>query len=263
MRRNKVERQEPLRDPWEAYASVGTGEVLVQLPGLFAGGWIWEDTNQFLQERFRLITLAEPFAKMDLPSASINSLVEYTEQLFDQLGIPRAVLLGNSLGGIVALAFAAKHPTRVEALIVSGAPAEPKNDMMLPAIARNLTIEGKEQIVSSLFYQPRFLADQRVRATFDLTNDRAVVHCILRLLKDVRDTDVDALIEKILCPVFFVWGKYDRVAPFEVWQAKISRMASASVAVIEEAGHSPMIEEPLEFAKYALDFLTQVVTTVE
>ncbi len=84
---------------------------VVLLPGLFAGAWIWKPASDHLSAiGYNVLQLLEPFAQLDTRVASLDLPRQMLIGVLDEHEISRAVLCGNSLGGLVALDTARHHP---------------------------------------------------------------------------------------------------------------------------------------------------------
>lgn len=96
-----------------------TGTPLIFVSGLFAGDWMWESTIAHLNKKKKYTII-----QMIPPLAALGGTIEVLrERLLDIITAkPQAVVVGNSLGGLLALDIAARWPEHVLALVVSGAP---------------------------------------------------------------------------------------------------------------------------------------------
>ena len=98
----------------------GQGEVVLMLHGLFGALSNWEPTVQALGDRYRVIVPVLPIYEMSLLSASIDGLSKYVEGFVKTLKISGFHLMGNSLGGHIALVFTVNNPEKVKSLILTG-----------------------------------------------------------------------------------------------------------------------------------------------
>jgi pimeloyl-ACP methyl ester carboxylesterase len=165
--------------------------------------------------------------------------VEYAEAVTPLLGDapgPEMVVVGHSLGGRVAVQLAARHPERVGALVLTGAPLLPRDGRVrrspLFRAARALHrfgIVGDEQM-------------ERVRRRHGSADYRAA-HGVMRdvLVRLVNERYEDAL-AAIRCPVELVWGEDDAEVPVATAQALVSLVPTARLTVIPGAGHlTPLV----------------------
>lgn len=241
-----------------AHDLVGTRSPVVLLPGLFAGAWIWKRTQGHLSSRgYRVITIRDPFALLNLGVTPISRLRGYLKEFFDKFNIDRAVLCGNSFGALVALDFAFHFPCRVDALVISGSPglhSETRPDLPLP---RALTIEHAYAIANLLCYDRSCLTSDRIETTYAILSDRRALITIARALKAARDSDIRRILPHIDCPVSMIWGTHDRVTPVAEWEREIRLVKHGTLKTVERCGHCPMLEQPHAFNALLLEFLNQ------
>lgn len=234
------------------------GAPIVLLPGLFGGAWIWEHTRRCLSSQgYRVLTVPDPFALLDLGFAPIARLRSHIHEWFDQFKISGAVLCGNSLGGLVALDFAFHFPHRVEALVISGSPGLPGETKPDVTTTRTITLEHAHALAQRLCYDPSCLSNDVIEATHALLSNRKALVNIARALKAARDYDVRCILSKIDCPVLMVWGRHDRVTPVSRWEGEIRLVKHGTLHTVERCGHCPMMEQPHQFNALVLEFLRQ------
>ncbi len=145
--RNKIDRAMVQGRTWGVLDSGGDGPALVLLPGTLGSAEIFWHQFEGLKDRFRVIALT--YAQV----ASVPKLVQDLERLLDRLGVDQAAVLGSSFGGVLAQAFAAARPARVDHLFIANSlhdiglvrPAFPKHAMLLamPAALLRRTMRGQ------------------------------------------------------------------------------------------------------------------------
>ncbi|UCH10746.1 MAG: alpha/beta fold hydrolase, partial [Fidelibacterota bacterium] len=120
----------------------GTGPAVVLLHGMFSSLHTWDGWVEALQDSFRMIRLDLPGFGLTGPRPdadySLSEYVGFMDALLDELGVERAILVGNSLGGGIAWEYSLAHPSRVEGLILIDAVGYPRDStpriMVLGAI---------------------------------------------------------------------------------------------------------------------------------
>jgi pimeloyl-ACP methyl ester carboxylesterase len=231
------------------------------LPGLFAGGWIWKPTRDFLiAEGFSVATISEPFAALDIsttapattPTAAIDTLRSVLTGVLDQHGIQRAVLLGNSMGALVALDAAYHHPNRVESLVISGCPGLGNGGPRSNGILSRL---NAGEIADKMFFDRSAIPEGMIEKSLAALSNRAVQMNMVRYLVAIREYDVKRCLSRVVCDVLMIWGENDLIAPVEEWEHHLHLAARASLHRVPHCGHSPMIEKPAEFNSILAQFL--------
>ncbi|WP_188113345.1 alpha/beta fold hydrolase [Nocardioides humilatus] len=253
------------------YVDHGDGPPLLLVHGM-AGSWeTWLANIPALSESHRVIAVDLPgFGGSDpLPEAdTFDGYVRTLEVLLDELAIPSVAVVGHSLGGLVALSFAAALPERVRCLVlVSGGGAE-LSAARLRAIrvvfwclAAVLTIPGAHRLLTTPAVV-RAVTKPAIHSGRDVP-----VELLRRMMpRRVGPGFMDAVSRgsaqlaaleprRITAPVLLVWGRHDRILPVATGQQLDRSLLQSRLVVMEEAGHCAMFEQPEEFLALATNFL--------
>jgi pimeloyl-ACP methyl ester carboxylesterase len=221
--------------------------------------------------------------RMDIPAYGLTgpfpdrkySMVHYTAFLKDfltALGIKQCVLAGNSLGGEIAWNFTLERPDMVKKLILIDAAGYPKKSRSTP-IAFKL---GQMPVLNKLltFITPRFMVRASVENVYcdksKVTDSLVVRYFELTLRKGNRQAFVDRFkmsenadayknIKNIQQPTLILWGEKDNLIPVENAKKFHEDLPNDTLIVLENTGHTPMEESPVESLKAVLDFLSNGV----
>jgi 2-hydroxy-6-oxonona-2,4-dienedioate hydrolase len=235
-----------------------TASPIVMLPGLFAGGWIWKPTRDLLiADGFSVATISEPFAGLDTSTAApttapVDALRAVLTAVLDQYGIHRAILLGNSMGALVALDAAYHHPNRVESLVISGCPGLGNGEGSSSGTLSRLDPRG---IADRMFFDRSAIPEDLIERSLAAVSDRGFQMNMIRYLIAIREYDVKRCLSRIVCDVLMIWGENDLIAPVEEWEHHLHLAAPGSLHRVPRCGHSPMIEKPAEFNSILTQFL--------
>jgi pimeloyl-ACP methyl ester carboxylesterase len=204
---------------------------------------------------------------------SLEFLTQFLGDFLNTLQIQRAVLLGNSLGGLIALRFALSNPQQVAAMVLVSTMGFSQlanlvlSNLTLPifgefAIAWSKTPLGAKQRAWSraalLFAHPSkvpaaWLAEQERLAL--LPGFLEANLSILRYLLGQRQEVLESL-PQLQMPTLVVWGVNDLVLPnYQADQDAINRLQQAHLALIPDCGHLPQVERPELFTNAVNDFL--------
>jgi 3-oxoadipate enol-lactonase/4-carboxymuconolactone decarboxylase len=177
--------------------------------------------------------------------------------LLDARGIERVVLVGSSMGGVVAQHFALRHPTRLTRLLLVATAAS----MADPAagLARAAAVAAApwneaavRPIVAGFFREPPPPdALERYQRIALMASHAAAVEA-------ARSNAGSRTVERLAAigvPTLIVQGRHDRVRTPEAGAAVRDRIPGARLLVLEQSGHTPQIEEPEAFHRLALPFL--------
>jgi pimeloyl-ACP methyl ester carboxylesterase len=252
---------------WELAAEDhGAGVPLVLLHGFPLAMAMWDAIRPGLVQVARIVTPdLRGFGGSDKPEGdySMTSLADDVVRLADALGLERVVLGGHSMGGYVALRFAAAHRDRLAGLILvdSRAEADPpegraRRDAAIERIGREGGGGFLDDFVPNLIApatrerSPRFLSELRAIAA------EAPDHVLAGCLRGMRDRpDSTDLLRELDVPALVIVGSEDVITLPATARAMAELLPRATLAVIPGAGHTPPVERPLPTAEAIIGFL--------
>jgi len=240
---------------YERARSAAGGPSVVLLPGLFAGGWLWDVTwRRLVKLGVDVIRLLDPLAARAETAGDPAAFRSALERLVCELRLERTLLCGNSMGALLALDFTRHHPERVVALVLSGAPGLGDGDIGLGP-PRNVTREWVDALAERLFHDRRRVKPAMLERTYALLSERRHWATALRTLKAARAYDARAALARVACPVLMVWGAEDRATPPHAWERAARELPRCEFHMLPDCGHSPMLERPDAFTDLLLAFL--------
>jgi pimeloyl-ACP methyl ester carboxylesterase len=156
------------------------------------------------------------------------------------------MLLGNSLGGHIALYFTKHYPEKVSTLILTGSSGLYEKAMG-DSFPKRGNYEYMEQKTREVFYDPKVATKELVDQVFDTVNDRMKALKTLSIAKSaIRHNMANDLIE-MHQPVCLIWGKQDTVTPPDVAEGFNKLLPNSDLFWIDKCGHAAMMEKPTEF----------------
>jgi 4,5:9,10-diseco-3-hydroxy-5,9,17-trioxoandrosta-1(10),2-diene-4-oate hydrolase len=194
--------------------------------------------------------------------------IDYTLDLFvptlheflDQLEIQRCVLVGNSLGGAIAMKFAIDHPARVERLIVMGPGGIEAREtyFKMPGIQKMVSQfvgtgfdrEGLRRFLGLLAYDPKFITDELVEQRFNILQTQPK-----DVLARMSITDLSPQLNKLSCPLLGFWGIEDQFCPASGYEKILRAVADSRFIMYSRCGHWAMIERAEDFNRHVIEFL--------
>lgn len=164
------------------------------------------------------------------------------------------VLIGNSLGGHIAILYAYKYPETVKSLVLTGSSGLYEN-YMIGSFPRRHDYVYIRQKVRDTFYDPAIATKELVDPVFETVSDH---HKAIRIIKTARVTQrsyVTDILPEIHKPVLLIWGSQDTVTPPNVAAQFNDLLPDATLIFIDKCGHAPMMERPVEFNRILAAFL--------
>jgi cation diffusion facilitator CzcD-associated flavoprotein CzcO/pimeloyl-ACP methyl ester carboxylesterase len=261
------------------YRATGHGEPVLLLHGIGQSLEDWDEQHERLAATHTVYSLDLPgFGFSDrLPgAATLATLAGILPAFLDAVGVTSPVpVIGNSLGGAVAMTFAAAHADRVSALVLvdsAGFGPEVTIGLRLLAIKPLASVLMRPSLLKStntvraLFYDKTVATDARVRHSYALARRPGHAASVLDVARDLgtfrgvrpewRAALVDA-VKRLDIPILVAWGDHDRILPFAHLEAAAAELPDAETHVFARAGHMPQIERPDEFAAVVESFLSR------
>ncbi len=261
------------------YRRTGEGRPVLLLHGIGQSLEDWNEQHDRLSHTHTVLSLDLPgFGYSDrLPgAATLGKLAGILPAFLDELGVTEPVaVVGNSLGGAVAMTLAAKHPERVSSLVLANSAGFGKEVTMvlrllavkpIGAALMKPSVKSSERTVSSLFYDRSLATDARIQHSFALSQRADHAKTLLDIATDLgtfrgvsprwRASLLEAM-QAVDVPTLVVWGDHDHVLPSTHLSAALTALPHAESHLFEKTGHMPQIERPDEFAALVEDFLAR------
>ncbi|MFM7645718.1 MAG: alpha/beta fold hydrolase [Sphingomonadales bacterium] len=239
------------------YVEEGNGEPLVLLHGLFGALSNFSGLIEYFRFHNRVIIPLLPLLDMDILHTSVGGLSKYVHRFLEALDLTGVHLLGNSLGGHVALVHTLKHPERIRSLILTGSSGLFENGMG-DSYPRRGDYEYIKNKTALTFYDPNVATKELVDEVYSITNNRLKVIKIIALAKSAIRNNLGEELNKIQVPTLLVWGNNDTITPPFVGQEFNKLIPNSELHFIDKCGHAPMMEVPGEFNKILQTFLNKL-----
>jgi pimeloyl-ACP methyl ester carboxylesterase len=256
------------------YLEAGRGAPVVLLHGLGGDGSRWRPNIEPLARDFHVFALDQiGFGQSDKPLANYHTgmLAEFLVDFLKAVGVPKASLVGNSMGAGVALYTAAKFPNVVDRIVLAdgggyrsadaGTPAAPTPDALRRRQLQNsVTRDETREFFRILFHDKSLVTDKmvdeqlalRLRSAFTITKMQEA---------GGRGSLTEQEVRSVKAPTLIVWGQYDELSS----PAGADRLAQAipgsRKVIIDNCGHMPQLERADEFNRLVRDFLIAAKAT--
>jgi len=247
------------------YLEAGSGPVVILLHGLGGNTTNWGPTIAPLAQKYRVIVPDQiGFGKSDKPLLNyrVGTLVDFLDGFYKQVGVQKASLVGNSLGGFTAAAFALAYPEKVDKLVLVDAAGFAITEALDPKVVNGLNPSTRKQvrdIISLVFYNTApFSSDMAVDAFFASRIAAGDGYTVQRFIDSLgRGEDMlDGKLGAIKQPTLIIWGREDGLTPLAMGQRFNKEIAGSQLFIIEKCGHVPQLEKAAEFNTGLMKFLS-------
>jgi 3-oxoadipate enol-lactonase len=250
------------------YSEVGQGTPLVLLHGFPLSSAIWHEQQQELSDNFRVITPdLRGHGRSPAPAGvyEMELLARDVLALLDSLLVKKAVIMGHSMGGYVALAAWKLAPERFLALglIASQAGADTEEARQGRfKMAEKVAADGSKVVAEAMLFK-LFSPDLPGGSPIINQVGQMILNTptagIIGALKGMAGrADSGPLLPKLNMPVLILAGDKDQIIPLEKTKAMATAVATAALRTIANAGHMPMLEQPQATTTAVRDFLSAV-----
>ena len=238
------------------FIEVGEGEPLMLLHGLFGALSNFKDLIDHFSQNYKVIVPMLPLFELDIFHTSVGGLQKHVHKFIEARGYNSIHLLGNSLGGHVALVHILKHPEKIKTLTLTGSSGLFENGMgdSYPKRGDKEYIRKKTALT---FYDPAVATEELVNEVFEITNNRIKVIKIIALAKSAIRNNLGEELNQIKQPTCLIWGHNDTVTPPFVAKEFNKLIPKSELHFIDKCGHAPMMEVPAEFNNILDQFLSK------
>src|ERR1700741_60339 len=235
----------------------GNGEPLVLLHGLFGALSNFQNLIEYFRHHNKVVVPILPLLEMDILHTSVGGLAKFVHRFLEARNLQGVHLLGNSLGGHVALVHTLKHPERVKSLILTGSSGLFENGMgdSYPKRGDYEYIKKKTELT---FYDPKTATKELVDEVYSITNNRLKAIKIIALAKSAIRNNLGEELNQIKVPTLLIWGNNDTITPPFVAKEFNKLIPNSELFFIDKCGHAPMMEVPREFNRILETFLAKL-----
>ena len=255
-----------------SYLEAGAGEPVVMLHGSGPGVSAmanWQHNIGTLSQRFRVLAPdIVGFGTTQRPDDVVYSLRTWTDQIWaflDAHGIEKTAIVGNSLGGRIALQMATDCPDRITKMVLMGAPGvgmtltvglaalrayEPSHDAMRDLLRNYFAVD------------PAMITDELVAIRYEASIADGAYEAYRAMFLDPRHAGSELGITEdevraIATPTLLVHGREDKVVPVQVSVTMLGLLPNADLHVFSSCGHWTQIERADEFSALVSDYLAR------
>lgn len=235
----------------------GGGENLLLLHGLFGALSNFEGIIHHFSSKYNVVVPLLPIFDLPIRKVSVTGLVDYVADFVDHKGYGQVNVLGNSLGGHIALLYVLARPEKVNSLILTGS-----SGLFESAMGTSFPKRGDYEFIKNktadTFYDPSVATKELVDEVFDIVNDRNKAIRIIATAKSAIRHNIGDKLHQINIPTLLVWGQQDQVTPAFVGEKFHELIENSKLIIFENCGHAPMMEHPIDFNRHLEEFLGEV-----
>ncbi len=242
------------QDRFKYIETNGDGENLLLLHGLFGALSNFNEIIEAFSDKYNVIVPILPIFELPIAKVSLTGLVNHVVDFVEFRGFDKVNVLGNSLGGHIALLYALAKPEKIRSIILTGS-----SGLFESAFGSSFPKRGDYEFIKTrtqdTFYNPEVATKELVDEVFDIVNDRNKAIRVVATAKSAVRHNLGDKLHQVTAPTLLVWGKQDQITPSFVGEKFHELIENSQLILIDECGHAPMMEHPEKFNQYLDSFL--------
>lgn len=237
----------------------GGKENLILLHGLLGALSNFDGILDEFHDKFNVVVPILPILEMPMLKLSVSGLVEHVYKFLKFKGFSKVHLLGNSLGGHIALLYYLTHPELVSTICLTGS-----SGLFESAMGNTFPKRGDYEYIKKkaeeTFFNPEIATKELVDDIFETVNNRLKAIRIIATSKSAVRQNLTDELGKVNVPTLLIWGKQDIVTPPFVGEKFHELIKNSELHFIDKSGHAPMMEQPKEFNTILNSFLNKHIS---
>jgi pimeloyl-ACP methyl ester carboxylesterase len=233
-------------------------ETLLLLHGLFGALSNFESIFKRFSGDYNVVIPILPIYEMPIFEVSVMGLVGFVKKFVAFKDFETVHVLGNSLGGHIALLFALAEPERISSITLTGS-----SGLFESAFGTAFPKRGDYEYIKrktgDTFYDPNVATKELVDEVFGIVNDRNKAIRVIATAKSAVRHNLGDKLHKIKAPTLLIWGKQDTVTPPFVAEKFNDLIEDSRLYFLDQCGHAPMMEKPQEFNDLLEAFLKEII----
>ena len=217
------------------FESGAKGPNLMLLHGLFGALSNFMDLIEHFSKDYNVVVPIIPIFELPLLQVGLNGYVDHVVDFVKFKKFDKCHVLGNSLGGHIALLYALADQEHVRSITLTGS-----SGLFESGMGNSFPKRGDYELVDEVF---------------EITNDRGKAIRIIATAKSAIRNNLEHKLHLINVPTLLIWGQNDNVTPPFVGEKFSELIQKSELHFIDKCGHAPMMERPLEFNRILESFL--------
>jgi pimeloyl-ACP methyl ester carboxylesterase len=250
------------------YIRKGSGKTVILIHGIFSSSFVWQKNIDALSWNFDVIALdLKGYGYSDKPADgrySQQDMRDFILKFMDALHIEKAFLVGHSWGGGIAMDLTLHWPERIEKLILIDSTGYPTKASAIEwflkysaVMSCALAVLNKTAVGwilrNAVFFDPSLVTDKEIEGWMMPYSVKGSAQAAMELRK--IDFVMEDEIKRISHPALIIWGRQDRLFPFEMASRFKEDIKNSATKIIENCGHNPQEEKPADVNKLIIAFL--------
>lgn len=235
----------------------GNPKTLLLLHGLFGALSNFISIIEQFKGKMNVVVPMLPMFEMPLLKVSVTGLVDHVQHFVDWKKLKNINVVGNSLGGHVAILFTLSRKHEIKSMTLTGS-----SGLFEEPLGSTFPKRGDYDFVKTktetTFYSPDVATKELVDEVYDIVNDRNKAIRVIAVAKSALRHNIGDRLNQITQPVLLVWGKNDTITPAFVGEQFHELLPNSRLFILEKCGHAPMMEHPMQFNKILNDFLVDI-----
>ena len=263
------------------YVVKGEGKPLILIHGYGAGMWVWEKQIDFLSQYYRVYALdliGHGFSDRPKIPYTPEAYIHFLRDFMDGVGIEKAILIGNSMGGGIAWSIAALFPERVEKLIlINCIPPDVlhqvRNDSLRMLVAiqdipllfylvvASRTKRSVKWVLQECVSNIRLITPEILNRQYRLSKIKGTTWVLYSTFKNAKEAPkLKNYLTQIDQPTLLIWGRRDLIFPPTIGEDLQQAIRGSKLQLIKGSAHLPMWETPEPVNEAMLSFLKETST---
>ncbi|KGO88773.1 alpha/beta fold hydrolase [Flavobacterium suncheonense] len=237
------------------YFEAGEGTPIIILHGLMGGLSNFDGVADFFPKHGYKVVIPElPLYTNNILKTNVKAFSKFVKDFITFKDFDKVILLGNSLGGHIALYHTKMYPEKMAGLIITGS-----SGLYESAMGESYPKRGDYEYIKKkaedVFYDPKVATKEIVDDVYATVNDRIKLLKTLTIAKSAIRHNMAKDLPKMTTPTCIIWGRNDKVTPPDVAEEFNRLLPNSDLYWIDKCGHAAMMEHPDEFNRLMLEWL--------
>lgn len=228
--------------------------ALVFLHGMFGGLSNYDNLIHHIDD-YNIFVPSIPIYNYEADDLSISALTHWLHTFMETMEIHRPVLVGNSMGGHLALDYTLQYSQNVSSLVLTGSSGLQEKKFGSQCPRRNDREYIRKQ--AALTFYEDLINDEIMDDIMGVISNPAKLRNILTIARDTHEYDMEQFLSQLQQDVLLIWGRNDEITPPEAARKFYAKIPNAQLKWIDKCGHAPMMEHPKTFALFLNEFLIE------